>query len=255
MSSPAPRTPPIRAVDGAPSRPDAPSGPVPGSPEWWAGHEARLGRRRPRAAGLTLERILDEALAVVDADGLDALTVRYLAERLSTGSSSLYRHVASRDELLVLLVDRVLGDVPLTPATQDPRAAVEQLSLDLRRVLLAHPNVVPALRTTPLGGPHARRASETGLTLLLAVGYPPDVAVNGFLALLDYVLGSVLFDSAAGARSSSPDDVDSSVGAGPLMAPLVEAWLGADSDRVFAFGLTTFLDGLAVRTAHASSDR
>ena len=252
MPSSAPRTTPtIRAVEPAPSE----AGPVPGSSTWWADHEARLARRRPRAAGLTLERILDEALAVVDADGLDALTVRYLAERLSTGSSSLYRHVASRDELLVLLVDRVLGDVPLPPSTDDPRAAVEQLSVDLRRVLLAHPRVVPALRTTPLGGPQVRRASEAGLSLLLAVGYPPEVAVQGFLALLDYVLGSVLFDSAAGARSSSPDDVDGSVGAGPLMAPLVEAWLGADSDGVFAFGLTTFLDGLAVRTAHASGDR
>lgn len=239
--------------------------PAPGSPAWWADHEARLGRRRPRAAGLTLERILDEALAVVDGDGLDALTVRHLAERLSTASSSLYRHVASRDELLVLLVDRVLGDVPLTRTTDDPRAAVEQLSLDLRRVLLAHPNVVPALRTTPLGGPHVRRASETGLTLLLAVGYPPDVAVQGFLALLDYVLGSVLFDSAAGARGSRPDDRDNPnapVEPGTLATPLVEAWLGADSDGVFAFGLARFLDGLDALTtdqagssAHASSAR
>jgi AcrR family transcriptional regulator len=254
VPAPAPRSAPsIRAVGADGSDP----GPVPGSPVWWAEHEARLARRRPRAAGLTLERILDEALAVVDADGLDALTVRCLAERLSTGSSSLYRHVASRDELLVLLIDRVLGDVPLPSPSADPRRAVEQLSLDLRRVLLAHPNVVPALRTTPLGGPQVRRASEAGLSQLLRVGYPPDVAVQGFLALLDYVLGSVLFDSAAGARSSRPDDLDAAVEPGPLTVPLVEAWLGADSDRVFAFGLARFLDGLdaLVGQAHASNDR
>src|SRR5436853_107267 len=63
----------------------------------------RLARRRPRSEGLTIERIIDEALALVDEEGLDALTVRRLATRLDTGSATLYRHVASRTELLVLM--------------------------------------------------------------------------------------------------------------------------------------------------------
>jgi AcrR family transcriptional regulator len=55
-----------------------------------------LERRRPRVDGLTIERVVDEALALVDSEGLDALTVRGLAARFDTSSATLYRHVASR---------------------------------------------------------------------------------------------------------------------------------------------------------------
>ena len=85
----------------------------PGSQAWWEAHEERLGRRRPRQDGLTVERILAEALDLVDREGLDALTVRALAARFDTSSATLYRHVDSRDELLVLLVDHVLGEIKL----------------------------------------------------------------------------------------------------------------------------------------------
>lgn len=155
--------------------------------------------------------------------------MRALAERLETASSSLYRHVASRDELLVLVVDRLLGEVPLAvDEALAPRARVERLAHDLRAVLMAHPHVVPALRTAPLTGPQVQRASDHGLGLLADAGFPAEVAVPGFLALLDYVLGSVLFDSA---DSAGLDD--------------------QTSETVFAFGLTTFLLGLE----HASDAR
>ena len=61
---------------------------VPGSAAWWRGHEERLARRRPHTDGLTLEVVLAEALALVDAEGMEALTVRALAARLGTGSST-----------------------------------------------------------------------------------------------------------------------------------------------------------------------
>ena len=188
---------------------------VPGSAVWWRGHEERLARRRPHTDGLTLEVVLTEALALVDAEGMDALTVRALATRLGTGSSTLYRHVASRDELLVLLVDAVLGEVRLPDPQLPGRERVEQLSTELRRVLRSHPHVVPALSGSPILGPNAMRASACGLDNLLAAGHPPERARAAYLALLDYVLGSVAFDAAE-----------------------------SRSDDVFAFGLTTFLDGL-----------
>lgn len=195
---------------------------APGTARWWRDHEQRLGRRRPHAAGLTVERVLAEALALVDADGLDALTVRALAARLGTGSSTLYRHVASRDELLVLLVDAVLGEVQLPSPELPGRTRVELLSAELRRVLRSHPHVVPALRAAPMLGPNALRSSACGLGNLLDAGHPPERAHAAYLALIDYVLGSVAFDAAA----TVPD---------------------VSSDDVFAFGLRTFLDGLDPR--------
>ena len=219
-----------RSSEGAAQRTARPAGarrsltrvsaaPAPGSASWWRRHEERLARRRPHTDGLTLEVLLAEALALVDAEGLDALTVRALAARLGTGSSTLYRHVASRDELLVLLVDAVLGEVRLPEPELPGRVRVERLSTELRRVLRSHPHVVPALSGSPILGPSATRASACGLDNLLAAGHPPDRARTAYLALLDYVLGSVAFDAAA----DSP---------------------GPRSDDVFAFGLRMFLDGL-----------
>ncbi|WP_137161086.1 helix-turn-helix domain-containing protein [Blastococcus sp. CCUG 61487] len=206
---------------------------APGSAAWWREHEERLRRRRPHTDGLTLELVLAEALALVDAEGMDALTVRALAGRLGTGSSTLYRHVASRDELLVLLVDAVLGELRLPDPRLPGRVRVEQLSAELRRVLRGHPHVVPALGGAPLLGPNAMRASACGLENLLAAGHPPDRARAAYLALLDYVLGSVAFDAAAGSRGDG----------------------GPSSDEVFAFGLRTFLDGLGEGLSDASSAR
>jgi AcrR family transcriptional regulator len=206
-----------------------------GSQQWWDERRQRLLRRRPRAEGLTIERIVEAALHVVDTEGLDELTVRRLADTLSTGSASLYRHVASRDELLVLVVDHVLGEIVLPSAALDPRAKVEWLSAELRRVLIAHPNLLPALTAAPLIGPNAVRGAQNGLCNMLEAGYPAAAAVPAYLAMIDFVLGTVYFDTSRAGQFT------------------VEAVSHGDShirptaDDVFTFGLTTLLDGLASR--------
>ena len=129
------------------------------------------------------------------------------------------------------------------------RAQVEALATGLREVLLRHANLVPALSTAPLQGPNAVRGTALGLLALVGDGHPPEVAVAGYLALLDYVLGSVLFDSA---RAGRPGDGGTNPGRLPAAPPeLVEAVQQSlpdlGSGAAFAFGLRTFLDGLARR--------
>ena len=70
--------------------------------------------RRPRGA-LSREAIVDAAIDVLDRDGLEGLTMRAVADRLGTGAMSLYRHVANRDELLDLVVARLLADAGRAP--------------------------------------------------------------------------------------------------------------------------------------------
>jgi AcrR family transcriptional regulator len=211
---------------------------VPGSASWWVDRQARHERRRPRADGLTIERIIETAIAIVDAEGLDAFTVRRLADELETGSASLYRHVASRDELLVLMVDHVLGEIEL-PADELPgRAKVEQLSWELRRVLIDHKNLLPALTATPLLGPNAMRGAANGLENLLDAGFAAPAAVPAYLALIDYVLGTVYFDtSSAGLPAAGY----------PTLRVHEADFVPPPVDDVFAFGITTFLDGLETR--------
>ncbi len=226
---------------------------VPGSPTWWLERQAREDRRRPRADGLSSDRIIQAALALVDAEGLDALTVRRLAEQLATGSASLYRHVASRDELLVLLIDHVLGDVRYPPADAGGRATVESLASELRRVLLDHHNLVPALAVSPLLGPNAMRGTVRGLAGFLEAGFAAGVAVQAYLALLDFVLGAVFFDtSSTGQVSGLSHSSSDLIAAFPVDAfSTLRAHPGDFSlpavDDVFAFGLAAFLDGLEHR--------
>src|SRR5262249_23860425 len=77
------------------------------------------GRRAPRQRALSREAIATAALEIVDRDGLDALTMRAVADALATGAASLYAHVASKEELLELVVERVIGEIP-TPRDLDP---------------------------------------------------------------------------------------------------------------------------------------
>lgn len=197
-----------------------------GSLEWWDEHERRLQRRRPRADGLTVERVIEAAVRIVDDDGLDALTMRRLADELSTASASLYRHVTGRDELLTIVVDHVIGAVPFPPDHLDGRAKVEHLAFGLRTVLLAHPNLLAALVGGPLLGPNARRGTDHAVACLVEAGHDPSEAVPAYLALVDYVLGSVYFGSAR-ARPRRDDPT---------------------ADDVFGFGLRAILDGLERRS-------
>ncbi len=226
---------------------------IPGSARWWVERQARDARRRPRADGLTVERIIDRAIAIVDAHGLDALTVRRLADDLETGSASLYRHFASRDELLVLMVDHVLGEIELPPVELPGRDKVEWLSAELRRVLMDHAHLLPALTAAPLLGPNAMRGAERGLANLLEAGFAPHAAVPAYLALIDYVLGTVYFDTSSAGRGASgaPARLDFIASLSPQDHPTLRAhedeFVRPSVDQVFTFGLVTFLDGLEHR--------
>ena len=224
-----------------------------GTARWWREREGRLFRRRPRTDGLTIERIIEAALRVVDDDGLEALTVRRIASEFETGSASLYRHLSSREELLVLLVDHVIGDVRLPSARLAGRARVEWLAGELRRVLMRHPDLVPALRASPLLGPNAMRGAESGLASLIESGYPPEVAVPAYLALVDYVLGTVFFDTRSASRrrargTASGERIDALASeAFPTLRAHRAEFAVPSEDDVFAFGLRALLDGLERR--------
>ena len=111
----------------------------PGSPEWWLRREADATRRRPRADGLSVHQITAAAAELVDNHGAEALTMRRLAEHLGTAPSSLYRHVASREEVLALIVDAVrhcpsevvlLGGAPFAGLAQSIAQATGKIVLD-----------------------------------------------------------------------------------------------------------------------------
>jgi AcrR family transcriptional regulator len=135
---------------------------APGSAEWW--RDRYLQRLRARGRALNMEQIGRAALKIVDEDGLRELTMRRLADELGTGPASLYRHVSSRDDLLVEVADLVLGELHAPDPGLHWREALEQLAHDLRRVLVGHRGLVVVSSNAPLLGPNAMRIRGQGNT-------------------------------------------------------------------------------------------
>ncbi len=130
----------------------------------WLRPEAGSNLGRP--AELSRAQITAAALAVAEAEGLKAMTMRRVAAELGTASASLYRHLATRDDLVDLMVDRAFGDYEPAPTTGDWRAdtAVEQLQR--LRFLRAHPWLLDAVLDRPPVGPTVVRMFEHALSLL-----------------------------------------------------------------------------------------
>lgn len=234
--------------DTAPAPAPAPA--EPGSPAWWQARYAERDRRRPRPGGLTLDRITAGALELADREGLEALTMRRLGDHLQVRHTSLYRHVASREELLIETVDHMLGEIRLASLDGDWRAGLERGAREFRRVLAAHPAVVPLLTAGQLLGPNALRAREHALGQLLAHGWLPRSAVHVYLTVTHFVIGGAVLDSGGAARTAGQRAAMAELftSLSPRTHPAVhqhaELLNSLDSEAEFEFGLGALLHGL-----------
>jgi AcrR family transcriptional regulator len=219
---------------------------VPGSDVWWRMRNQRDARRRPRVDGLTIERITAAALRIIDDEGLDALTMRRLADDLGAGAASLYRHVANRDELLVEILDHVLGEVGPPPATESWREGAEQMARELHQVLSQHAAVVQLLPGDPLLGPNALGRREVVLRYLLDHGFGEAEAVQVYAMVVSWILGHMVLSRG---RHTGPR------AAAFRMLPAAEYPTISDlssfgppaEDELFELGLVTLLDGIEAR--------
>jgi AcrR family transcriptional regulator len=138
---------------------------------------AAARRQRPARAPLSREAIVDAALRVLEREGAEGLSMRRVAEELGTGPASLYWHVANKDDLINLLVDRVASEVEMPPP--DPARWQQQLKdwvLEARRVFQRYPGVAGlTLGRIPVG-PTVIRWNEWLLALLRGAGMPDRIA-------------------------------------------------------------------------------
>ncbi|GAA5086630.1 AcrR family transcriptional regulator [Thermocatellispora tengchongensis] len=149
---------------------DADSLPIPP----WRTPRKQVSRREP----LSQDVIVDTGLRIVDAEGLDALSMRRVAQVLGTGPASLYAHVANKEELLALIYDRVLGEIEL-PERPDPERWVDQMraiALASYEVFRAHKDVAKVGLAAVPTGPNALRIAEAQFSIMIAGGVPPRLA-------------------------------------------------------------------------------
>ena len=148
---------------------------------------------KPGRNSLSEERILDEALALIDERSLEALTTRALGHRLGVDPTAVYRHFRSKDELVNALADRIMGTgaQPLRQPRrrrQPARRAPQCLSA-IRRALLAHPAMTAIVVRRPPCGTNTWAITEQALGLLRSAGFDDGGAAQAYQALLFYTLG------------------------------------------------------------------
>jgi AcrR family transcriptional regulator len=144
------------------------------------------------------------ASELVDEVGMDAFTMRLLAERLHTSTATLYRHVSGKEELMVLVVDRLLGDQELADDTppspkKDWRATAREAALRFHGSLSRHPHVLPLLVAQVPIGPSALALRERTVAALVECGFSARGAARAYTALAHYVIGFAVQQHAPGA--------------------------------------------------------
>ncbi|WP_367043263.1 TetR/AcrR family transcriptional regulator [Streptomyces sp. Je 1-332] len=149
---------------------------------------------------LSREQIVAAAIELLDAEGIEALTMRKLGTRLDTAATSLYRHVANKDELIELVVDHVYGELQMPAAADRPqwRAAVTRIATDLRAMALRHPWIAPELGQVGLVhiGPNAMRMAAGLLAQFESAGFPSDEKDRAVGTLTAYVVGIATSEAA-----------------------------------------------------------
>jgi AcrR family transcriptional regulator len=217
--------------------------------------------QRPRREPLTQERIVDAALRVLDADGLDLLSMRHVARTLNTTAAALYWHVGSKDGLLDLIFDRVIGE----QSVPDPDPArweeqVKEVARTMRATILTHRDVVRlSIGRIPMG-PHALRYADRVLAILRAGGIDDGLAVAAHQLLISIVIGFAIDETGEGghppAEEASPEPAGATardyLGAlpgdrFPHLVALAEHYGDVDADGRFELLLDIFVDGLARR--------
>jgi len=127
--------------------------------------------------------------------GVDALTMRGVAQRLDVAPNALYSHVANKTALLDDVLDDVLADVQApAPNIDDPTAGLHQLMTSAYHVLLTHPGLVPLyLARQGARGPNAQRLGDATTTLLVRAGVRGQAAGEALRVLIVYTIGFAAF--------------------------------------------------------------
>ncbi|MFD0354016.1 TetR/AcrR family transcriptional regulator [Streptomyces sp. NPDC127110] len=225
-------------------------------------------RRQKEQPALSQEQIVAAAVRLLDAEGIEALSMRKLGAEMGTAATSLYRHVTNKDELIELVVDEVYGELEL-PAADSPgekwREALAQCGHSLRAMVLRHPWVASVLGQVGLAhlGPNLIRMSERLLGLSVAAGFPAGEADLAVKAVISYVIGATTSEASylsllARSGKTEKEWLESLLPAAeaaledhPVVKDHAYSRHVQDPARLrdenFDYGLQRVLDGLAVR--------
>jgi AcrR family transcriptional regulator len=219
---------------------------------------ARASRER-----LTRARIVEAALHIMDAEGLEAVSMRRVARDLGVEAMSLYNHVESKEDILDGICEQVMGEFDFPSPTGDWAEDCRRGARSWRRLLQAHPDVMRlfAERRGPVRSVDSLRPMEFALRLFREAGLSDRDTAQAFHAFGGYIQGFVMMEggSIAGgtdeehmkahaelAESLPPDEFAALLAISPFFAE-------CDSDEQFEFGLDLLIRGLQAKVGRSSA--
>jgi AcrR family transcriptional regulator len=222
--------------------------------------------KAPRAAPrrqLTRDAIVEAALHLLDSEGLDAISMRRVAQVLDTGAASLYQHVGNKDELVALVFDHVTGEVPL-PDEADPARWQEQLReamTNIWRGMTAHRGIAAAAIASVPTGPNALTFTDRLLAILVAGGLSAQQSSWAMDNLYKYVTADAYEESMYPSEAVEHEhlaEIESYFRSlprdrFPTMTSMLDEMFSGDGEQRFAFGLDMMIAGLAAMAATPSS--
>ncbi|GAA0221925.1 TetR/AcrR family transcriptional regulator C-terminal domain-containing protein [Saccharothrix mutabilis subsp. mutabilis] len=194
--------------------------------------------------GLSLEAIIDAAIAVADEHGMAALSMRAVGERLGRTAMALYTYVPNKAELIDLMYDKVLGELPGDyPLDDGWRPALTAWARDTRAFYLWHPWVLQVSQARPVLGPNEFRMLETLLRILKETGLDVQVLRGVVGAVVQFVRGSaeVIADARRASRDTGVSDEEWWYTRSPVLEEVAP-------DFATRFPLTTWLGGAEAPT-------
>ena len=206
---------------------------------------------------LSRKVLVREALALLDSEGLNALTMRNLADRLGVVPNALYRHVKDKDDLLDGVLDEAVASVPLPPGHLGWEEGLVAMATAIRATMLEHPAITSLVVSRPSLGPASLAIGEYVFGVMLEAGFTPRLAERSLNLMLTYTLGFVALEvprvhqpvvtmkELEAAYDQLPADLlPYTATVRPIPGRVID-------DEQFAFGLTQIVAGVAASFAAA----
>lgn len=218
---------------------------VPEPPWWHSRSEAPKSDRQP----LTRDKIVDAALKLLERDGLQGLSMRKLAQELGSGAASIYWHVGDKEELLGLLLDRIVGETKVPePDPANWQDQVKAMMRETRRVLTSRRDAGQLSMGRVPTGPNSLPVLEKTLAVLRAAALPAQV-ISYAADMFALYVGGFAFEESSDAPPVQPEQVRAYFASlphdrFPNLVELADALTAGDGEARFEFALELLVRGL-----------